>query len=145
MPKPRELLPADVLPRSSRCLCTALHIQLTFGSLRIAWNKMKLLLFRSLILSCNTSSVIIYSDIQGRWKIMKFQYVIKYHHISYKYFIKYLNIMNYLMCWINQNNFIIFIWRILSNPITVQNSQTSTTTTNTFLKISVYQINAEKW
>ena len=35
-PMPRCLRPAEVLPRSSRCLCTALQIQLTLASCRIA-------------------------------------------------------------------------------------------------------------
>lgn len=38
LPKPREDLPAEVLPRSSLCLWTAFTIQFTFGSRRIAWN-----------------------------------------------------------------------------------------------------------
>lgn len=36
LPMPRELLPADVRPRNSRCFMTALQIQLIFGSRRIA-------------------------------------------------------------------------------------------------------------
>lgn len=35
-PTPRELFPADVRPRISRCFMTALQIQLIFGSRRIA-------------------------------------------------------------------------------------------------------------
>lgn len=38
LPSPRELLPAEVSPRSSRCLCTDLTIQLIFGSRRTACN-----------------------------------------------------------------------------------------------------------
>lgn len=61
-PRPRDLRPAEVFPRNSLCLCTALQIQFTLASLRIAYKNMIHLLRKIIkpLIVCYIYNVITY-------------------------------------------------------------------------------------